>query len=80
MTVLITCKFVDDLIKSQGAILWTTFSPLEVLGKIFCYSVWASNSKQNSLIWPEIELRRDVMPALIICKFKEDPINNEDAI
>ena len=35
MTVLVTCKFEDDSIKSEGAILWTTFSPLQVYGKYF---------------------------------------------
>ena len=28
MAVLVTCKFEDDLIKSEGTILLTTFSPL----------------------------------------------------
>ena len=35
MAVLISCKFEDDLIKSEGATLRTTFSPLEVNGEIF---------------------------------------------
>ena len=35
MAVLVTCKFEDDWIKSQGAILLTTFSLLPVYGNIF---------------------------------------------
>ena len=35
MTVLGTCKFEDDSIKSQGAILRTAFSALQVYGKFF---------------------------------------------
>ena len=39
----------------------------------------ASNSKVNSLIWPEFELW-DFMAVLITCKFDKDPIRNEIAI
>ena len=42
-----------------------------VYGKNFRFSR-ASNSKANSPIWPKI------MPVLVICKFKEDLIKNED--
>ena len=40
----------------------------------------AGNSKPNTQISPKFELRREFMPVLIICKFGEDPIKNEDAI
>ena len=55
MAVLVTCKFEDDLIKSKGAILQRTISPLLVYEKMFHRSR-ASNSEVNCLIWPEIEL------------------------
>ena len=31
-----------------------------------------------SLIWPDFELFRDFMPVLVICKFEENLIKNED--
>ena len=76
---MLTCKFEDDLIKSEGAMLRTTFSPLQVYGKI-SHRPRASNSEVNSLIWLEIELVRDFKAVLVTCKFEEDPIKNEVAI
>ena len=41
----------------------------------------ASNSKVNSVIWPEFELIRDfILAVLVTCKFDEDPIKSEVAI
>ena len=40
----------------------------------------ASNFKANILIWPEIELVRDVIDVLVTYTFEEDPIKNEVAI
>ena len=39
----------------------------------------ASNSNINSLIWREFKLVQDFMPALVICKFDEDPMKTERA-
>ena len=38
------------------------------------------NSEPNSLVWPESELVQHFMPLLVICKFEENPIKNEDII
>ena len=56
--------------------MFTTFSPLQVYGKMFCHSR-ASNSKMNNPIWPKIKFAQDFMPVLITCNFEEDPIKNE---
>ena len=79
MAVLFTCKFEDDSIKSESAILPTTFSPLYVYGKFFHHSR-ANNFKVNSPIWPKIKLVRDVINALVTCKFDEDTLKNEVGI
>ena len=47
------------------------FSPLQVYRENFCQSR-ASNSKANSLIWPEIELVRDFKPDLVTTKFDKE--------
>ena len=73
MTVLVTCKFEDDSMKSEGAILRTTFPPLEVFSTL-------KGSEVNDPIWPEIGFFRDFMTLFVICKFDEDPITNEVAI
>ena len=49
MAVLVTCKFDDDLIKHEAAIMSTTFSPLQVYGKTYRRSI-ASYSKAKSPI------------------------------
>ena len=77
MPVLITCKIVDDPIKT-GANVSTTLSPLYVYGENFRRSR-ARNFKANSPIWPEIGLIRDFMPVLVNCKFDEEkryPVHN----
>ena len=37
----------------------------------------ASNSKENSLIWPEMEFIQDFVAVLVTCKFEEHLIKNE---
>ena len=69
MAVLATCKFDNDPIKNEDAIVSTTFSPLQVYGKIFRHSR-ASNSEANMSILPHIELVRDFMPVLVRSKMK----------
>ena len=39
----------------------------------------AANSAVLGLIWPNFELRRDILVVLVICKYEEDPIKNEGA-
>ena len=71
--ILVTCKYDEDPIKNEGAIVFSTLSPLYVNGKNLRRSR-ASNSKANSPIWPKIKIVRDFMPFLINCKLEEDPI------
>ena len=72
MAVLVTCKFEDDSIKSDGAIRWTTFSPLQVWK--FFSTLKASNSvRSGSQTHPRF------YGCPVTCKFK-DPIKNKDAI
>ena len=40
----------------------------------------ASNSKENSQIWPEIELIQDFIAVFVTCKYEEHPIVHEVAI
>ena len=70
MAVLITCKSVEDSIKTGIPIVRTTFS--EVYGALKC-----GNSHANSRNWLKIEFVRDFLPVLVICKFDEDSIKNE---
>ena len=76
MVVLVTCKFDDDIIKNEGPIVFITFSPLKVPGKMFHRSR-ASYSKSNGWNWPKIELNRDFITVFVTCKFDKDPIKNE---
>ena len=78
MVVLVTCKIDEDWIKGEVAIVWTTLSPLSLWGKF--HRSRASNSKEDSPIWPEIELIRDFIVVLVTCKFEEHPIKNKVAI
>ena len=39
----------------------------------------AANSTVLGPIWPNFELVRDVMDALVTCKYEEDPNKNEGA-
>ena len=57
MATLVTCKFEDEMMKSENAIHWTTLSPLEVYGN-FCSRSRVSNSELNITIWPEIKYPR----------------------
>ena len=80
MTVLVTCKFEDDSIKVNALSFGQHFLHYKSIhGKIFHHSR-ASNSKVNSPIWLKIKILQDFMPVLIICKFDEEPIKNEDTI
>ena len=75
----VICKFGDDWIKNEGAVISTTFSTLKVYREKFQHSR-ASNSKRNSPIWPEFEIVRDFMPVLLTCKLAEDPFKTKGAI
>ena len=55
-----------------------SFSPLQVYGIFFIRS-GAANSAVLGPIWPNFELVRDVIDALVTCKYEEDPIKNEGA-
>ena len=45
----------------------------------FLHYVYGENF-QGQVIWAEIELVRDFMPVLVICKFEEQPNKNEAVI
>ena len=66
MPVLVTYKFEEDQIKTEG------------VSKDFHHSR-ASNSKVNGPIWSEIEFIRDFMLVLVTNKFNKDLIKNEHA-
>ena len=70
MPILVTCKFKEDPIKNEDAIVFITF---------FQHSR-ATNSKVTGWIWPEYELIQDITPVLVTCKCDEDPIKNEGII
>ena len=70
MLVLIACKFDEDPIKTEGAIVSTSFSLLYVYGKNVRHSR-TSNSKAICQIWPKIKLVQDFMPFLVISKSKK---------
>ena len=44
------------------------------------HSSTASNTKENSPIWPDDQFIRDYIAVLVTCKFEEQPIKNEVAI
>ena len=73
ITVLIMCKFENDLIKNEVAIIRATFSPLYIYRKNF-HGSRANNSKVNRLIWHEIELIRGFMTVFVTCEIEEAPI------
>ena len=54
MSVLVIWKYTDNLIKNEGAILRTTFYPVQVYGKIFQHSM-AIISEVDSPIWSEFK-------------------------
>ena len=71
--VLVTCKFEEDPIKTEGAINRTR-------SKIAFLALKASNSKVIILIWMEFKLLWDFMHVLVTCKFNKDLIKTEGAI
>ena len=73
MAVLITCKFDEDTIENEVAIISTTFS--ESMGHSR-----AGNYHDNSPNRAKIELVQDFMSVPVICKFDEEPIKNEVAV
>ena len=72
MPVLFICKFHNDLIKTKHTV-WHKDKY-----RLFWHSR-ASYSNINILIWPEFKLVPDFTPALIICKFNDDPMKTEHA-
>ena len=66
-----TCKNKDDSIKNGGARVVTPFFPLQVYGD-FSRRQRAANSAVLSPIWPNFELIRDVLDALVTCKNEQD--------
>ena len=80
MPLLVSSKFDEDPMKKMKALCSGQHFPHhKSMGEIF-NAQGAGNSKPNNPISPKFKLRRDVMPVLIICKFDEDPIKNEDSI
>ena len=75
MPVLVTSNFDDDSIKNEWTSMETPFSHYKSKGKFFRCSR-AANSVVRDLIWPQFELVRDFMHALITCKYKKDQIKN----
>ena len=73
MAALVTCNFDEDRIKTEG-----TIDQQSNMG-FFCHSR-ASNSEEDTLIWPEFELIQDFMAVLVSGKNDEDPIKSEVAI
>ena len=55
------------------------FSHYKSMGIFFSRRSRAANSAVLGLIWPNLELVRDVMDVLVTCKYEEDPIKNEGA-
>ena len=74
MSVVITCKFVEDPIKTEGA---TDRTRSQIA---FFWHLMPSNSKMNNPFWPELKVLRDIMHVLVTCKFNEDPIKTEGDI
>ena len=70
MQVLDICKFEEDPIKTEGAMVSTT--------SFRCLR--ASNSEVNGRVWPEFELFRDFVAVLVTCKFDDETIKNEGTI
>ena len=76
MVCLVTCKNEEDPSNNEGTAVVTTFYPLEVNGYFSRHSRAAYSTVQG-LIWPIFAPIRDFMSALVACKNKEDPIENE---
>ena len=69
MPVLVIFKLDEDSIKNEVAIVRTTFSPLNVYGRLK-----GKNSHVNNPICPKIKLVQDFIAVLITCKSDEDSI------
>ena len=78
MVVLVTCKYEEDPIKTEGARVLTRFSPLLVYGNFFRCSR-AANSAVLGQIWLKFVLVRDIIDILVTCKYEEDPIKIDGA-
>ena len=64
MPVLVTCKFDNNPIKNENAKVTTTFHQ-KPIGKFF--DAEGEVTLKQSLIWPKIELVRDLMPVQVTC-------------
>ena len=78
MHVLVTCKNKEDLIKNEGARVFTKFFPLLAYGD-YSRRSRAANSAAHSRIWSNFELFRNLMAVFITYKNEEDPIKNVGA-
>ena len=65
--------YLFTLLKTEHARQKTTFSPLQVNGKVSRQSK-ANNSEGNGQTKPDLQLVRDFILVLITCKFDEDLI------
>ena len=72
MVVLITCKNKEDLIKTEGARVFTTFFYIISLWR-FLQKLKVAYSTVLSPTLPIFELVRDIMVVFITCKNEEDP-------
>ena len=70
MLVLIICKFEEDPIKIEGAIVSTTFFRRSRAG----------NFEVNRRMWPDFGFVRDFISVLVTYKSDDDPIKDEGAI
>ena len=73
--VLITCKYEKDPIKNSGENVMTSFFPIISLWDFFIRPR-AANSAVLGPIWPNFELVRDVMDALVTCKYDVSSMTN----
>ena len=79
MHVLLTCKNEDDRIKKMKELECSQdFSHYKSMGD-FSRRPMAANSAVLGPIWPNFELVRDIIDALVTCKYEEDRIKNEGA-
>ena len=70
MPVLIICKFAENPVKTEGAIMSTTFFR----------RLRAGDPKVSGRMWLEFELIRDSMTVQVYtCKFDDDTVKNEGA-
>ena len=70
MPLLDTCKFEEDVIKTEGTVSWT------MSNLFFFYHSRASNSKKSCTIWLKLKLVRDFMLVLVIRKLDQRPGSN----